>query len=301
VHPGHFVRWFFVKSFGQIIPHLPLRLNYAIADLIGMASRRRSQSRIIQSELQKLLGDDRTPEQLETVAAESIANSKKDLFEVWSFPRLTPRKMHRMAELEGREHLDAALRRGKGAVVGVSHFGSWKIVIPSLAFAGYPTHQIGLNPRFFIDPSRPPHHNLIMEIEYQCEKSLPAQFIYIGESIRPAFRALKNNEVVLDSFDGFMGTRKIELDFLRGRLVLSLGPLLIAAKSGAALLPAFAVRQKNNRHRVTIYPEIPLKGEDEASLRDAAMQYAHLLEDQVKRYPSHYGRIVYDRFRDPKR
>ena len=37
-------------------------------------------------------------------------------------------------------------------------------------------------------------NKVIMRLEYECEKSLPAHFIYIGHSMREVFQALENNE-----------------------------------------------------------------------------------------------------------
>ena len=268
-----------------------------------MLSKRGQQARVIEKELGDLLRGKKSGLDIKSITLESIINYRKDLFEIWSFPRLNKNKIEKLAYFEGIEHLDNALKKGKGAIIGVSHFGSWKIIIPALAYKGYKVNQIGLDPRYFIDEKRPVHHNAIMEIEYKCEQSLPANFIYIGKFLRPIFRALANNEVVIHSFDGFMGSKKTEVPFLNSKLSLSLGPIITAFKSGAPLVPAFPVRQKNNRHRIMIHQDIPLYSyaNTEQAIENGIKIYAKLLEHYVNEYPSHYGRILYDRFRDPNR
>jgi KDO2-lipid IV(A) lauroyltransferase len=241
---------------------------------------------------------------LEKIAIESICNYRKDLFEIWSFPRLNKNKIEKLAYIEGIEHLDKALEKGKGAIIGVSHFGSWKIIIPALAYKGYKVNQVGLDPRYFIDDEEQPmHHNKIMEMEYKSEQCLPANFIYIGKFLRPVYRALGKNEVVINSFDGFMGSKKTEVPFLNSKLSLSLGPIMIAFKSGAPLIPSFTVRQKDNRHKIIICEQIPLQNYQnvQQAIENGIKSYVKLLEHYVEEYPSHYGRILYDRVRDPNR
>jgi lauroyl/myristoyl acyltransferase len=142
-----------------------------------------------------------------------------------------------------------------------------------------------------------------MQLEYRSERSLPANFIYVGKFLRPVFQALARNEVVIDSFDGFMGARKEDVPFLGKHVALAKGPIAIAYRTEAPLIPAFAVRQKDDHHRIEFHPPIPIHEcpDEESAIEVATQRYAKLLEHYVTRYPSHYGRILYDRFRDPTR
>lgn len=293
----------FLYSVRYLLPYLPYSVLAMLANTIGMVSKRGQQAKIIEKELGALFGDRKSASDIKDIAFECICNYRKDLFEIWSFPRLNKDRIEKLVNIEGIKNLDKALAKGKGVLIGLSHFGSWKIIIPALAYKGYKVNQIGLDPRYFIDEKRPAHHNTIMEIEHKCEQSLPANFIYIDKFMRTVFRALASNEVVLDSFDGFMGSKKTEVPFFNSRLSLSQGPIIIALKTGASLIPAFAVRQKNNQHRITIHEEILLHNHenDQQAIENGIKSYAKLLEHYVGEYPSHYGRILYDRFRDPSR
>ena len=293
----------FLYTVRYIVPYLPRSLSAMLAETIGTISRRGQQSTIIEKELGDLFGSTKSGSEIKRAALESIVNYRKDLFEIWSFPRLNKNRIEKLTYFEGLENLDNALEKGKGAIIAVSHFGSWKIIVPALAYRGYRVNQIALDPRYFTHEERPAHHNVIMELEYKCEQSLPANFIYIGNFLRPVFRALTNNEVVIDSFDGFMGSQKREVSFFNRRLSLSVGPVVIAFRSGAPLVPAFAVRQKDGQHRIVVHAEIPLLryGDKRQAVANGAESYARLLRHYVSEYPSHYGRILYDRFRDSNR
>lgn len=293
----------FLYSVRYLLPYLPHSVLAMLANVIGMVSKRGQQARIIEKELGVLFGDRKSASDIKESTFECLCNYRKDLFEIWSFPRLNKDRIEKLVNIEGIEHLDKALAKGKGVVIGLSHFGSWKIIIPALGYKGYKVNQIGLDPRYFVDEKRPLHHNTIMEIEHKCEQSLPANFIYIGKTMRPVFKALANNEVVIDSFDGFMGSKKTEVPFFNCRLSLSQGPIIIALKTGASLIPSFAVRQKDNHHKIIIHEEISLHNYENKQqvIEKATESYTKLLEHYVEEYPSHYGRILYDRFRDPSR
>ncbi len=297
------IKLVFLYSIRYILVFLPHRFSVFVAKSIGVLSQNGQQAKIIENELGSLLGGGRSSKEFKKIAIESISNYKMDLFEIWSFPRLNKNRIDRIVSVEGLENVDKALEKGNGVLIGLSHFGSWKIVIPALAYKGYEVHQVGLDPRYFIDKKKPPHHNIIMEMEHKSEQSLPVHFIYIGKFLRDIFRALENNNVVIISLDGFMGSRKIEMPFFNSLLTLSAGPLMIAQRSKAPLLPVFPVRQKDNRPKVIVHEEIPIhtdKNKDQA-VRNSLECYIKLLEHYVNTYPSHYGRILYDRYCDPDR
>ncbi len=299
----NFIRLMFLYTIRYAVPYAPNVILYFLADVIGVLRKSAPEAQILKQELRKMLGDEISEEELGRIAVEGIANHKKDLFEIWSFPRLNKNRIKKYAYIEGKEHLDNALKNDKGALIAVVHFGSWKMIIAALAYEGYKVNQIGLDPRHFVDKNQAPHHNIIMEIEHLSDRSLPANFIYIGKFIRGVYKALAQNELVINSLDGFMSQKRLEVPFLNSKLSLALGPIIIAARSSAPLLPTFAVRQDDNRYKITIHEEIPLdKSLAEAeAVKKATLAYSKLFEEYVLRYPSHYCRSLYDRVRDPDR
>ncbi len=301
--PQNIARLLFLYTVRYMVPYTPNLILRSLADMIGVARKKSQEAGILKKELRKMLGAGVSAEELERIAVKGIANHKKDLFEIWSFPRLNEARIKKYAYLAGAEHLDNALKKGKGALIAVVHFGSWKMIIAALAYAGYKVNQIGLDPRHFIDKQQAPHHNIIMEIEHLSDRSLPANFIQPGKFLRNVYTVLAKNELLINSLDGFVGSRRLELPFLNSRLTLALGPIIIAARSSAPLLPTFAVRQDDNRYKITIHEEIPLDGGlgEAAAVKKAAAAYIKLFEDYFSRYPSHYCRSLYDRVRDADR
>ena len=80
------------------------------------------------------------------------------------------------------------------------------------------------------------------------------------------------------------------VDFFGKPASTYIGPLILARRTGAALLPAFLIRQPDLSYRLIIHP--PLSSP--ASSRDYTRvleEYNRLLESYIRRYPEQYSWI----------
>ena len=60
-------------------------------------------------------------------------------------PLVTPEYVRKNIRVEGTEHLDNALREGRGAVLVTGHYGSWELMGCVLVMMGYPiTFAVGV-------------------------------------------------------------------------------------------------------------------------------------------------------------
>ncbi len=132
-----------------------------------------------------------------------------------------------------------------------------------------------------------------MKRELECEKSLPVTFIYVNEKTvhKELFNALKKNEIVVVALDGVIGTDRLVIPFLNGTMALSRGPVSLAKRTGAALIPEFAVRESDNRHNIHLDPPIALDGDD--AIERALNIFAERFSEMVKTHPDHYARFLY--------
>jgi lauroyl/myristoyl acyltransferase len=81
-----------------------------------------------------------------------------------------------------------------------------------------------------------------------------------------------------------------DVPFLDGSLRLAAGPIEIARMTGAALLPMFTVRNESGGFELHV--EAPIKiensGDREELCRQALLEYVHVLENYVARYPGQW-------------
>jgi KDO2-lipid IV(A) lauroyltransferase len=192
--------------------------------------------------------------------------------------------------LEGSCHLDHALDQGKGAILLPSHFGSLGMLLAGLAFRGYRLYQI-------FTLTAPPHYRTwswieraIIHAKLQCwpRDRLELAFWRPGLYLRPLYRKLSEGAIVVMYGDGARGQQFTRVTFLGYPLSLAVGPFRIAARAQVPLIPAFIIRQADDRHRLILEPPIVLPDDSPTSLQRGAEQYAAHLSRYVRTYPDHW-------------
>ena len=82
----------------------------------------------------------------ERIAKESAVRFGPMLFEVLRFPVIM-RRMAEYVEIEGKEHLEGVLSKGRGAVIATAHAGNWELMGGALASAGFPIIGVAMRQR----------------------------------------------------------------------------------------------------------------------------------------------------------
>lgn len=200
--------------------------------------------------------------------------------------------------LVGREHLDAALASGRGAVLWTAPFSYADLVTKmALAAAGVAVSHLsafsrGFSPNSCIveAPSRfgarvlSPLRTRI-EDRHLRERIALARDGSLGWA-RAVERRLAANGVV-SIRAGASGHRAVDVPVLAGRLRLATGAPSLAIAAGAALLPLFIVRTGRGRFDVVIEPplESTRTGNRHDVTADLARAYGRVLERHVLRHP----------------
>lgn len=290
----------FLYSARFTIPYLPPGMKHVLAETLASFTSGGERAAVMGEELRSLFGRGTlSSEAIEGIIRETVSNFRKDLFEIWSFKRLNSRTIGDLCYPEGLDHLEKARAKGKGVLIALCHFGSYKMVLPCLGYRGYPITQIAANPLEFTGDHISFMKNKVMEIEYKAERSLPAGFIYIGSSVREIFRVLERNEILVMSLDGVVDPKRITLPFLKRKIRLSPSIAKIARKYGTPVLPVFTVRDRDDRHRVIIHDELKVDWEKEDSDRHLLAQFCRLMERYVTAHPSHYTWFLYKNRTEP--
>lgn len=209
--------------------------------------------------------------------------------EVLRYPWLNPQTIHGVCEIVGREHLEAARAKGKGAIVLIAHFGANQMIMPALGHVGYPMSQLSAPPPVWAeilrDTRTTPLWTKMLERRWELEKKLPVRHVNVFRFLRPAFEALNRNEVLGLAFDGGGGKKWATVDFLGRRANLSVQPAQIWNKTKAALLPTYVLRMPGEaRHKVIITEELPYPGSLDAAMQAVAARF----EPWIWQYPEHY-------------
>jgi KDO2-lipid IV(A) lauroyltransferase len=200
--------------------------------------------------------------------------------EVLQFPRLTSENLGKLVTFEGKENLDNALKRHKGVIILTAHFGNWELLAAGLALSGYEVS-------FIVRPVRYPRLEALIT---QNRESMGINCIPRGASIKHALRCLRRNEILGILSDIDTKVDGVFVDFFGRPAFTPRGPVSIAMRTGAALVPAFIIRQKDDKHRVVIEKELELKlsGLPEEDVRENVAKYTKSIESYIRKSPEQW-------------
>ena len=262
-----------------------LRLTHVIAQL-RMSSQQAEQL----AELQALFPE-RPASFYLNIQKESARQRVLNELEVLRYPLLNSHNIHEICDVLGQNHLDAALQKGRGAILMIGHFGANQMIMPALGHRGYVIHQLSAPPTVWADilPERAnPLWRRKLELRWKLEQSLPVQHINVFKFLRPAFACLKANAVLGLAFDGGGGTEWLNIPFLGRQMNLSAQSFQLWQKTKTTLLPTVVLRQsEQQRHQIIISP--PLEWEDAPKpILHNATRFVERFSGWVQQFPCHY-------------
>jgi KDO2-lipid IV(A) lauroyltransferase len=184
------------------------------------------------------------------------------------------RRVNRLADIQGLQHLQAALARGRGAILLGAHFTTIEISTRILGTV-VPLHVV----------FRPMKNALLSHIMRSsfCRHGYPIAY----DDIRAMIRALKKNEAVWYAPDqSYRNKGAAMVNFFGIPAATNTATSRLARISGAAVMTYFAERLPGNAgYRVNIGPAFENFPGD---VIEDAERYNRLLEEQIRRVPEQY-------------
>jgi lauroyl/myristoyl acyltransferase len=206
------------------------------------------------------------------------------MVDFFAMPLMPPRKVERFfASLHGEETLQEALSIGRGAILISAHVGNWEFGGTMMRLAHYPLAVVAMA------------HNTSATnaLVNRLRKSKGIKVVELDQSPFSGLeilRHLRHNGVVAMIGDKHFFGRGLPTPFF-GRLVsFPVGPVFLAMISGAALIPAFVLKQTDGRYFGVLEEPIvlTLEGEREEIIRENLSKTARVIERYIHRYPDQW-------------
>ncbi|WP_044237771.1 lysophospholipid acyltransferase family protein [Flexithrix dorotheae] len=151
-------------------------------------------------------------------------------------------------ETEGWEHFENAFNKGKGVICVTCHMGAFEMLATNMVLRGYPASIVGTE----LSNKR------IDDFVVNMRTSRGVEFIHRGKDTIKLIKTLKRGEVVGMLIDQDTRVKSTFADFFGIPAYTPLGAALIALKTGAAVVP-FAIRRlENDKHLISVKPEIEI-------------------------------------------
>jgi Kdo2-lipid IVA lauroyltransferase/acyltransferase len=274
-------------GFIRLVNAFPLSVNLAVGRWLGRLAWRSSRRdrRIAEINIALCLPD-LTPGERARLVREHFESLGCALIETGLVYWARDSRLRRMVRFEGLEHLEAALARGRGALMLSAHFTTLEMGARALTLVG-PTSIM------YLTPGNP----LIAELSRRNRARHTVQAI-TSEQIRDLLQNLKNNLPVWYAPDQRYTEKNSAIVPLFGQPAASnVATSRLARISGASVLPYFPARRADNRGYVLrIHPPFDNFPSDDA-VADTK-RFHELIEDHVRQYPAQYL-WTYKRFKRP--
>jgi KDO2-lipid IV(A) lauroyltransferase len=191
--------------------------------------------------------------------------------------------------IQGEQHLQRALAKKRGVIALSAHLGNFTMIGARLSAAGYAFSAVVKQPkdqRFarLIDEYR-------ARVGIKTISAKPRR-----EAARQILGALRKNEIVLLIADEFK-SGGVEVEFLGRTAPAPRGPVTLALRTGATVLPMFATRDEKDQLTLRIAPEIDLirNGDLQEDVSVNVALFTRQLEAMVRCYPDQWNWLGFHR------
>ena len=270
----------FVSRLDRIIPASAIAVATAVVVPVVCAFMRKQ--RPIVARNMRRVNPELQGHKLRRAVRKSYESYARYFIETFRLPMLSKKEIDSKISVTGFEHIENALKLGKGVILALPHLGGWE-------WSG----------RWLIHQG----HNLNAVVEKLDSQALFQMFVDLrtsyGVNVIPlddkagvaVQEALAKNEIVALLCDRDLQGNGIEAEFFGERTTVPAGPAFFALRTGAALLPLGTYFAKGlDQHETVVRPAINVQRT--GSLRDdmsrVTQDLVHELESLIKKKPEQW-------------
>jgi KDO2-lipid IV(A) lauroyltransferase len=284
---SRFFGWVGLTTCSLIISFLPESWLYSFAKNMSKLGARIAvkQRKIALEGLTLAFGKEKTPEEIERIVQDCFTFLAKAGIELM-FLMERPRRLRERVQFVGIESLERALNAGKGVILVSAHFGNFPLMLSRLSLEGYKVGGI----------MRPMHDTRAEKMFEKKRRRMNIKTIYTQPRkacVDTTIRSLANNEIVFIPIDQNFGSGGVFVDFFGRKAATATGPVVLAQRTGAALIPCFIIRQPDDSHKIVFEPPFTLEtgSNSQETVILNIQRLTNIIEDYIRRYPAEWGWI----------
>jgi KDO2-lipid IV(A) lauroyltransferase len=243
----------------------------------------RKRKRIALGNLHLALGKEKSQEEIERICRDSFRNIGKDMLEISRCLSFEETYLKMLVQLEGKEHLDDALREGNGAIALSAHLGNFPLMNVRLVNEGYPLSLVAR------DPENPKVAGMITSYRDAVGiESIPdkPRMACVSKSLK----ALKQNRILSLQVDQNAPATECWVDFFGYLVPTFKGPVTFSLRTGAPILPMFIIRNPDSFHKIMIHPpfQLSITGNVEQDITSNTARLTKIVETAIREYPEQW-------------
>ncbi len=216
----------YIYLFGIFLTNaLSLKCAYGLADFSAKVYFKFSGKNkvALRNNLKVVFGDDISEETLDLHVLNVYKNFARYLTDFFRFLKIEKSDFKDKVTVRGIEKVEKVLNEEKGGVLLALHLGNWELGGAVVSNLGFPLHAIVLE-----------HANQKINDFFVKQRGVNGlSSIPLGMSVKRAFRALRNNELVAIVGDKDYTSSGIPIDFFGKKAILPKGPAIFSLKASA--------------------------------------------------------------------
>ncbi len=274
-----------IKLFACLCGAIPLSWNYFFGEVLGsIAYLSVGRHRRIAIDSLSVAFPQKSLSEKKEIARDFFIFMAQTSFELLHF--LENPEQLKGIRIEGREYLDKALEKGKGIIILTAHLGNFPLMSLKLAKEGYPVHFV----------TRPMRDEKASDYIHKLRTDAGVKTIFSyprRECVQGILGALRSNELVVIQMDQNFGTGGVWVNFFGKLAATPVGPITLALRTKAAVVPAYIIKEAMGKHCIKIFPEEDLiltEDKDETVLLNA-IKFTRIIEGWVREATYQWGWI----------
>ncbi|TVR71101.1 MAG: lipid A biosynthesis acyltransferase [Sphaerobacteraceae bacterium] len=272
-----------LKLVAILTPLIPASIGYALCSVVGTAFflvNGTARSNVMANLDQVLPGASRA-HKLRTArrVCETVVTNYYDLLRIRSIDR---DRISDKVEIEGLEHIYQALEAGRGAIIVSGHIGNFSVMakLPS---------TLGLTAGIIAERVEPPE---LFNYMVRLRSAMGIEVIPPDAgSLRKILDLLNRNGILLLAADRDVTNQGLPVHLFGEETRLPSGPVVLAMRTGARLIPASTYRRQDGTSAVHLNPPIELidSGDRASDVRLNLQIVADHLESMIAVDPGQWG------------
>lgn len=231
------------------------------------------------------LGSHGSQARIGQIAQNSLKNFFRAFVELPVILAAETDELREMVSVLGSDNLNAALAKGNGVVLLSAHLGNFFLLGTRLAISGYSVHVLVNQPR----------HGRFAQLMDQYRLQVLQTTIHARprrEALKQLVQVLRRNEIAIIIADEYRKSGSgVRVPFFGRSVLARRGPVTLALRTGAAIVPAYVIRDHDNKLKLIVEPEIELirSERDKSRIGENLLRITEWLERTVRSYPDQWN------------
>jgi KDO2-lipid IV(A) lauroyltransferase len=238
----------------------------------------RKSTRVALANLRLVYGDSRSDVDMSRVALRAYENLGRFAFDVVRSSNGGAARIMGPTAIRGLEHLDRALKRGRGVIAITGHVGNWELLGAYLSLSGYKVNVLATA----LKDAR------LDRLVNGVRAAAGLAVIERTRGLKRALRCLRRGEVLGILIDLDTSVESVTVDFLGRPAKTAVGPVRLAQQTGAAVVPMAMVLGDNGRYSVEIREPVEVTP-GKSDLKANVQRCSRAVEEFIREYPTQWA------------